>query len=131
MKPEAILAAMRKQREFVVDLGGDKRVTLRRPTELEIQTVFVKLQPGATPEDPPKSVLMADPATIHLYAVGWQGVTEADLIGTAGGDAEAPFDVHLLQEWLSEHPDYTVLLLKDLLESIVSHINAQVAAEKN
>lgn len=131
MTPAQILRAMEAQREFMVDLGQGRKVSLRRPTELQIQTNFVKLQPGDKPEDPPKPILHVDPAQLHRYATGWTGFAESDLIGAAGSSDPAPFDTVLLQAWLEEHTEHLPTLVQGLLDSIVQHLNARSDAAKN
>lgn len=131
MTPAQILRAMEAQREFMVALDGERKITMRRPTELQIQTNFIKLLPGPKPEDPPKTELTANPDQLHRYATGWTGFTEADLLGPAGGSDPAPFDQLLLQAWLEEHTEHIPTLLNGLLGNIVEHVNARSNATKN
>lgn len=131
MNAAQILKAMEAQREFMVPLDGERKVTLRRPTDLQIQTNFIKLAPGAKPEDPPKPSLYVDPAHLHRYGVGWSGFAEADLLGAAGGSDPAPFDPLLLQAWLECNPAQINVLVEGLLGNIVQHINSKAEAEKN
>ena len=131
MNAEQLLKAMLIQREFMVPLDAERKVALRRPTDLQIQTNFIKLNPGAKPEDPPKPSLHVDPAQLYRYGVGWVGFTEADLLGAAGGSDPAPFDPLLLQAWLECNPAQINVLLEGLLDNIVQHINSKAEAEKN
>ncbi len=129
MKPEHILKAMRAQRELGVDMGNDRRMTLLRPTELEIQRDLIKLLPGADGKPVPQ--LLIDTDTVHRYVVGWTGYTEADLLGPVGGSDAAPFAPELVQEWLSNNPDDIGKLLDALFGCITDHINARAEAAKN
>jgi hypothetical protein len=129
MKPEHILKAMRAQRELGVDMGNERRMTVLRPTELEIQRDLVKLLPG--PAGTPVPTLQIDTDTVHRYVVGWAGYTEADLLGPAGGSDAAPFAPELVQEWLSNHPEDIGKLLDALFTCITTHINARAEAAKN
>lgn len=133
MNAEQILKAMRTQRELGVPMGGTpeapRRMTLLRPTELEIQQNLLKLLPG--PDGKPTAQLMVDPDTIHAYVVGWQGYTTADLLGPAGGSDAAPFSGALVQEWLANNPGDIHLLVEALLTAVASHINAKAEAAKN
>ena len=129
MSPEQILAKMAKQREFTVDLDGGKRITLRRPTELQIQTQIVRLVPGEGGEA--KASIGLDTDSLRTYAVGWAGVVESDLLGSAGGSDEVPLHPDLLQAWLEDNPAHAATLVNALLEHIVAHINAKDESAKN
>ena len=129
MKPEHILKAMRAQRELGVDMGNDRRMTLLRPTELEIQRDLIKMMPG--PDGAPVAQLLIDPDKLHSYVVGWSGYTEADLLGPVGGSDAAPFAPELVQEWLANNPADIGTLLDALLGCITQHINARAEAAKN
>ena len=129
MKPEHILKAMRAQRELGVDMGNERRMTLLRPTELEIQRDLIKLLPGVDGKPVPQ--LLIDTDTVHRYVVGWAGYTEADLLGPAGGSDAAPFAPELVQEWLANNPDDIGKLLDALFGCITAHINARAEASKN
>lgn len=129
MTPDQILAKMAKLREFAVDLDGGKRITLRRPTELQIQTQIIRLVPGEGGQA--KASIELDPASLRAHVVGWAGVVESDLLGDAGGSDEVPFHPDLLQAWLDENPAQAATLVQALLGNIVEHINAKDAAAKN
>jgi hypothetical protein len=133
MNAEQILKAMRTQRELGVPMGGTpeapRRMTLLRPTELEIQRDLLKLLPGA--DGKPMAKLEVDPDTVHRYVVGWDGYTEADLLGPAGGSDAAPFAPELVREWLANNPADIHVLVEALLTAVATHINSKAEAAKN
>ena len=133
MNAEQILKAMRTQRELGVPMGGTadapRRMTLLRPTELEIQRDLLKLVPGA--DGKPTAQLLVDPDTVHHYVVGWDGYTTADLLGPAGGSDAAPFAPELVREWLANNPADIHVLVEALLTAVATHINSKAEAAKN
>jgi hypothetical protein len=133
MNAEQILKAMRTQRELGVPMGGTpeapRRMTLLRPTELEIQRDLLKLLPGK--DGTPMAKLEVDPDKVHNYVVGWTGYTEADLLGPAGGSDAAPFAPELVREWLANNPADIHVLVEALLIAVATHINSKAEAAKN
>lgn len=133
MNAEQILKAMRTQRELGVPMGGPpeapRRMTLLRPTELEIQRDLLKLLPGK--DGTPMAKLEVDPDKVHNYVVGWDGYTEADLLGPAGGSDAAPFAPELVREWLANNPADIHVLVEALLTAVATHINSKAEAAKN
>lgn len=139
MNAEQILKAMRTQRELGVPMhaaattggpeGAPRRITLLRPTELEIQRDLLKLLPG--PDGQPTARLMVDTDAIHKYVVGWSGYTTADLLGPAGGSDAAPFAPELVQEWLANNPADIHVLVEALLTAVSTYINSKAEAAKN
>ncbi len=129
MTPEQILNKMARLREFVVELDGGKNITLRRPTELQIQTQIIRLVPGKDGEA--KASIQLDPSDLRAHVVGWAGVVESDLLGSAGGSDEVPFHPDLFQAWIEERPEHAATLVQRLLSQIVEHINRKDDVEKN
>lgn len=134
MNAEQILKAMRVQRELGVPMGGPaeapRKMTLLRPTDLEIQRDLVKLLPSDG-NGAPSAQLLIDPDTVHTYVVGWSGYTTADLLGPAGGSDAAPFAPELVREWLSNNPGDIAVLVQALLGAVAEHINRKADAAKN
>lgn len=131
MNHDQMKRAMLARREFAVDLPDGRRVTLRRPSELEIQANHVVLVPN--PEDPakPRSQLQVLPERVHQLAVDWAGFTETCLVGSAGGSDPVPYHPELLRLWLEENTDAVVTLCTAALGAISDHLNARADAEKN
>lgn len=133
MNAEQILKAMRAQRELCVPMGGaddaPKRMTLLRPTDLEVQRDMIKLMPGDGGK--PTAQLLLDTDTVHRFVVAWDGYTTADLLGPAGGSDAAPFSPDLVREWLATHPEDIRKLVDALMGAITEHINTRAEAAKN
>lgn len=80
---------MRKAREFTREVGGIKLV-MRRPSRME----YARYQADKVP-----IVELA-----KRYVIGWEGVTEADLVPSGGSDVVA-FDADAWHELLAERQD--------------------------
>ncbi len=90
MDTKALLARMASQREASVTLPNGKRLTYRRPPEVELPRLIggVKLQ------------------HVVEYACGWEGFTTADLLGAAdGSDEVATFSTELWEAYVKDHLD--------------------------
>lgn len=134
MSPDHLLAIMAKQREFGVDdLPGfeGRRITLRRPTEQQINADFIVLVPNPDAPTEPGARFVVKPEDLHKHAVDWAGFTEADLVGVAGSGDEVPFHPALLQAWLADQPAVAHHLGSKLLDVVVARVNAQAEAAKN
>ena len=87
----ALLQKMLRAREVRIVAGSPRRYTFiaRRPTPIEREEKFK----GDTPA-----------RAILSLVIGWEDVTEADLI--QGGDPHPlPFDQAACAEWLADRPD--------------------------
>jgi hypothetical protein len=134
MSPEQLLAIMAKQREFGVDdLPGfeGRRITLRRPTEQQINAEIIVLVPNPADPDTPGARFVVKPEDLHKHAADWSGFTEADLVGAAGSDDVVPFHPALLQAWLADHPDVAHHLGSKLLDVVVDRVNSRAEDAKN
>lgn len=101
------LRTMREQRRFWVDLPGGARVQLERPREAELASYVggvVRLE------------------HVQAQAVDWQGVTEATLVGAAGGSEPLPFDRDLWAEWVGDN----VLMAQGVIEALRNAITAHL-----
>ena len=90
MTPEQLLERMAEQRAHWASLPGGKRVRFHRPPEVEMP----QLVGGITVD--------------HLvqYACGWEGFTEATLLGASVGSADAvPFSRDLWAAWVRDNTD--------------------------
>lgn len=130
MNAQALLKKMRAQREVLVPLDGDKSVTLLRPTDAHCYRELMHLVPAKNGVESAVE-LQIDTATLHTFAVGWSGFTEADLLGANGGSDAVEFDAALLQEYLANHMPVANALVDALYKAIAAHIEAKTAAEKN
>lgn len=104
---------IRKSRETLVEVDKYK-FTVRRPTDLDM----LEFRNGITPR------------ALIQYVIGWDGVTEGDLL--RGGDPHPlAFDPEACAEWLADRPDLFGQLVNRILESYQAHTEALEAARKN
>lgn len=116
MDVQTLLAKMAEQREFWADLPGGKRIKLRRPPEVELPALMhgVKLE--------------------HLteYACGWDGFTEADLLGPAIGKSDPqPFHVDLWDAYMRDHAECVKPAVEALRDSVTDYLKRKAETEKN
>lgn len=111
-----LVARILAKREHWVDLEPGKRVRIRRPAESAIGG----LRGGMTVEQ------------IAATAVGWDGFTEADLVGASqGSNSVVAFDADLWATVLADRMDWAGIVAEKLVESITAHLEAREAARKN
>ena len=80
---------LRRQRESWIEAGGF-RFQVRRPRDLDLMRWR---QEGGN-------------AGVALHSVvGWEGVTQGDVLGGAQDDTPAEFSAELAQEWLGDRLD--------------------------
>lgn len=98
-------------------------VCLRRPTEAEL--------PAYRPaEGQSMHQLLTD--AVCRVAVGWRGVTEADLLGPAiGSSDEVPFDAALWAEAVRDRVEWVNACASHLMEQINRHLEAKAERQKN
>lgn len=112
----ALIARMDLQRTHWADLPGGKRVQFRRPLETE----FGKFRQGVTVD--------------HLveFACGWEGFTEADLLGSAIGSSDAvSFSPDLWGRVVRDKLDYVEPLSTAIVDAITQHLARRDATAKN
>ena len=103
---------IRKSRESQVQAGGFS-FTIRRPTDMDMLE-FNKVKTTAF---------------LIKFVVGWDGVTELDLI--PGGDGHpAHFDEDACAEWFADRPDLMVPVVNAIVEAYQSHKSKVGEAEK-
>jgi hypothetical protein len=116
---ELLIQRMRARRERWVPLGDDerRRVLIRRPSEVEM----ISMRNG---------IGVAD---VGRHVVGWEGFTEADLLGPELGsaDAAAPFSTALWTEWVTDHVDALNLVAAAIAADVEAHCTAREAARGN
>lgn len=112
----ALIARMDAQRTRWAQLPGGRRVQFRRPLETE----FGKFRHGVTVD--------------HLaeYACGWEGFTEADLLGAAIGSSDAvPFSPELWGRLVRDRLDYVTPVAQAIVAAVTDHLASRDAAAKN
>lgn len=119
-----LITQLRAQRQSWVDLAPGKRVQIIRPAESEIGE-FLRNEDGAR-------AMVAELAQVCKFATGWEGITEADLLGAGVGSSDAvPFAADLWAEVVADRSDWLKAVAAALLDSIVKHFEAKAQAEKN
>ena len=119
----ALIARLRVARQLWIDLEPGKRVQIIRPTESDIGE-FLRGENGGR-------AMVADLAQVRKYVTGWEGITEADLLGASGASDPVPFDAELWGEVVADRGDWLKIVAAALLASIVKHFDQKAAAEKN
>ena len=108
----ALIAKLRKAREFAVEVGGFK-FTARRPTDVDAIELV-----GIAPVD-----------FVKRFVIGWN-LTELDVI-PGGGPEPVPFDQDLWSEWISDRPDLWEPLAVPIMDAYKRHVDEREAAAKN
>lgn len=101
-------------REFGVDLGDGKTLTVRRPLASQLPKLRSRLVESA-----------------HELVVGWSGITEADLLGPSiGSTTEAPFDPQVCAEALGDRPEWAAAVVERTIDVVTAYIKARESALK-
>ena len=117
------IARLRAARQSWVELEPGKRVQILRPAEAELQDFYTR--PEQTEID--RALLCA-----RKYVTGWEGVTEADLLGAAiAAPDPVPFDADLWAEVVKDRMDWLGVVSQALLAAIRLHEETKAAAAKN
>ena len=102
-------------REASVDLPNGKTVRVRRPPEVEI----------------PRLLLEGELADLLACVVGWQGFTEADVLGSEAGTAPVEFDAALWLDLAKDHTDWCKAVANKVQTMCAEFIKAREAASGN
>lgn len=113
MDATALLEKVRKARESKVTVGS-WTFTIRRPTDSE----FVEHRALRSYE------------LARQYVIGWEGVTEADLV-KGGASDEVPFVKELWAEFVNDHPELWDPIFDAILHAYRGHMETRQAAAKN
>lgn len=128
MAVNAHAAALRKRREKWVDTDEGKRVQFRRPTESEMGAHLEVRGQGESAT----STWVIRNDDVFKYVVGWEGYTEADILGAAVGASDPlPFDADLFREFALDNVDLLGKVAKGILDSILAYISEKAAVAKN
>lgn len=126
MDAQALIKRIRAGREVWLELepasgSGDdakpaKRVRIRRPAEAEMRTFLVQSRAEAAVG----------------VVVGWDGFTEADLLGDSVGAADAvSFDADLWAEVVRDRADWISLVTDRAVALVQAHQQLKAESEKN
>jgi hypothetical protein len=115
---------MMAQRKSWVDLGDGKRVQITRPPETMIGE-FSNYGDG-------KFSVSSVIDRVIKYTVGWDGITEADLLGASVGASDlVPFDPALWALVIEDRAEWLMKIAQALTASIANHYEQKAQAEKN
>lgn len=127
LDPKLTLARLRKQRERSVEIdeGGRKKVFFRLP-DVEGQNSMLE-QVGEQ-----KFMWKVEAGHVCKYVTGWEGITEADLLGeTVGSSDLVGFDQELWSEYVMYESALLGKIASALLKAVVDEINKREDARKN
>ena len=121
MDASALIRKLQAQRERDVEVAPGKVLVFRGPPETEFGRF---MRPGVGME--------AAIADVRDYVIGWRGITEADLLGSAvGASDEVPFSRELWCEVIPNRADWVKAVAPKLLDYIVDHVQRQEGIAKN
>ncbi len=126
---ERILAQRQAQRLRWVELAPAsdgkpaRRVQITRPTETEQPALLQRKGDGFQ--------WSADIEHVKRFVVGWDGFTEADLVGAAGGDQPVPFSAALWADVCADSSDTTTTVAAALLAFLADYHRTLEADAKN
>lgn len=125
MDRRALLAARKRRREKSVDLGGGKKVSFMRPPESDMPRLL-----KGDGEVKRWEVTLAD---VRTYVCGWEGFTEADVLGPSVGasDVTVDFDADLWSEIVGDDLGIINKVADAILKSVVDFISEKAEVEKN
>ncbi len=110
-----LLVRLKRGREFKVTIGKFVFI-VRRPTDADFQDLARR------------GGLFVDIATNAV--VGWEGITENDMIGGGGSDAVA-FDVRVWREWCADRAVFWEPIALPVVEAYEQHKKELEDAAKN
>lgn len=122
MNAQSLIARMREQRERWVEVASGKRVKIRRPAEGE----FARFS------GPDGKGMSAGLEHVRDFVVGWEGITEADLLGEEVGSSEiVEFSTEVWYELVADRLAWLQPVAKALLQSIADHDLSLAQTSKN
>jgi hypothetical protein len=124
MSPDVLLKKLLAAREFWHDLGGGKRVRLRRPAETDLAALVIKDADGKP------AGIRVDLPQVQTAAVDWEGFTEADLIVSGASDV-VPFAAVLWAALIADRRDWVASCASALLDAVLTHEKAANATAGN
>lgn len=123
----AILAQLKKRREKSVELEAGKNVFFQRPPESDMPGLLIPVV-----DDPTKATWSVRLEHVLKYVTGWEGFTEATLLGAAiGGDDVVAFDKDLWAEVVGDNLEWQSKVARAILDAVVEHSATQEAVAKN
>lgn len=121
---ERLIQQLRDQRKRWITLEEGRRVQIMRPPETDLPDFLAPTEDG-------RYTLQAELRHVEKYVVGWDGFTEADLVGPAGSSDAAPFTPELWREAVADKLQWMRQIAQALLDVILEHRAAREEAAKN
>jgi hypothetical protein len=116
MDAAAIIARLAEHRRQWVPLSGGLRVRIQRPAE----TDFGRFRAGVSVDH------------VIEYVDGWDGFTEASILGASQGSSDAvPFTRELWREIVRDRAEWVQPVAQAIVDAITAHLAARDAAAGN
>lgn len=115
---------LRKQREFIHELGGGKSIVIRRMSELEYVEFSALKELKAQNGD---FVRLSD--FITKFVVDWRGFVELDF-DLGGDNSNVKYESELLQEWLADRLLEANGIAEAIWQAFFDFQNRKAEAEK-
>ena len=120
MDANDLIARLLRQRESPLEVAPGKVLRVRRPDAVDMAAL---------------ARMRNDDQAAEWFAarvVGWDGITEADLLGEAiGSDTPAPWSPALALTVLRDRPGWAGKVSAHVLEQVQAHRQQQGDVEKN
>lgn len=117
-----LLERLRAARLHWVEVAPGKRVQFARPAEVEFAGFLAE---GGTQ-------IRCELPQVIKYARGWDGFTEADLLGAAVGSSDAvPFSAEIFAEVIADRVDWLKPAAEGLLALVFEHTRQRETAAGN
>lgn len=124
MTPDVLIAKLLAQREFSVEVAPGKQIRLRRPAEMDVLGMLRRDADGKVVG------IVADLSDVRRFAVGWEGIVEADLISSGAADA-VPFAAGLFAVLIEDRRDWCAKCCQALVDKVLEHEGLQREAQGN
>lgn len=126
-RAQELIAQLKRNRQFVVDLGDGLSVTCLRPTETGISKMSKPL-----PDNPELLTIDIEHSDVAKAAIGWEGFTEAALFGsTVGSSDPIEFDPDLWAALAEDDRGWFYKVATKMLEAINEHNLKKIESAKN
>lgn len=120
-------AQILKRRERWVDLGEGRRVKFLRPPETEFHKYLVPVE-----GEPERRTWSIEVDHVKKLVIGWEGFTEATLLGPEiGGDIAVEFSSDLWSTVIVDNAEWSGKIGREILDSIVGYVVDREKTTKN
>lgn len=119
-----VIQRLRAQRQSWVDIEPGKRIQIMRPPENDF--------PAFLSGEGETRRVSANLEQVCKYVVGWDGISEADLLGAAVGSSDPlAFDSALWAEVVADKADWFNAVASALVTAMVQHFEKKAEVSKN